>query len=374
MKSLLLIAVLAFSTSSFAVPENLAYDFVTKLIQENQVNGKTFFEHGTFTSAHGGAGFQIGYTKFGTETGSKGSIVLAPGRTESSMKYVEAAYDLVQLGYSPVYAIDHRGQGFSDRMLPNPHKGHVQKFEHYVEDFAQFVAHVVLADATVDKEKLYLVSNSMGGGITIRYFQWMQENNPFKAAFHSGPMIEIAFPKGFSEGKARKLSWFLCSTGLTIDGRSCNGYATPSVDGKPGWEDYDASKRSIDPDNPNPQNMTHSVARFEIRDFLWDEVYPSIPLGGPTTRWVWQATKTCAKLRRKSELRKISIPMMIMTGEFDVRAVNPTHAKLCENMQKMGKVCEFVEVPEAFHEILIESDKYRTPAMEKMVEFFDQYQ
>ncbi len=373
MYKMFIIVLTAISFTALAVPEHQALDFVKNLIRENDVHGKPFFQHGVFTSSHGGAGFQIGYTKFGAETGVKGSIVLAPGRTESSMKYIEAAYDLVQLGYSPIYAIDHRGQGFSDRMLSNPHKGHVEKFDDYVDDFTQFVTHVVFSDIHVDKDNLYLVSNSMGGAITVRYFQQVQEGNPFKAAFHSGPMFEIEFQDGLTEGKARRLGWFLCVTGLVIQGRSCDGYATPSLDGKPGWEDYDASQRSIDPNHPSPQNMTHSVARYKIRDFLWNEVYPFIPLGGPTVRWVWQATKTNQVMRVKKELKKITLPMLIMTGEWDIRADNPRHAWYCRQLKRMGKTCEYIEVPGAYHELLIESDQYRTPVMQKMVEFFDRF-
>jgi len=373
MRAFLLILLSLFSMSALAVPESEAFDFVKNLIQENQVDGKKFFHHGSFQSPNGGAGFTIAYTKFGSETGAKGSIVLAPGRTESSMKYLEAMYDLVKAGYSPIYAIDHRGQGFSDRMLENTHKGHVVKFEDYVDDFHYFVEVIAMRDPAMDKERLFLVSNSMGGAISVRYFQRVEERNPFLAAFHTGPMFEIEFNNGFTESRARKLAWFLCVTGLTLQSRSCNGYATPAVDDNPGWEDYDPAKRHIDPNNPNPNNLTHSVVRFEIRDFMWDVVYPMIPLGGPTTRWVWQATKTNQQMRSRSELRKISIPMVIMTGEWDIRADNPRHAWYCEQLTKMGKTCEYVEVKDAFHELLIETDRYRDATIEKLLDFFGRY-
>lgn len=361
------------SNLAYSVPENESYDFIVNLIETNQISGKQFYYQNTFPSTRGGADFQIGYTIFGSEMGEKGSIVIAPGRTESSMKYIEAAYDFIQAGYSPVFAIDHRGQGFSDRKLTNPHKGHVEKFEYYVDDFSQFLDQVVFSNKNANLKNLYLVSNSMGGAISIRYFQRKKAKNPFKAAFHSGPMLEMTFPDGFNEGKARRLSWFLCASGLTLQSRSCDGYANPTVEGNPGWEDYDPSTRSIDPENPNPENMTHSAARFNFRSYLWDQAYPSIQLGGPTVRWVWQSTKTNQMMRTQFELGKIDIPMLIMTGSEDVRTVIPRHRWYCEQLSKMGKTCEFVEVKGAYHELLVESDQYRIPVMNRLLDFFSQF-
>lgn len=54
---------------------------------------------------------------------SHNAILLVSGRMESYIKYQELAYELFQQGYS-VYLYDHRGQGFSGRMLSDPHKGY----------------------------------------------------------------------------------------------------------------------------------------------------------------------------------------------------------------------------------------------------------
>ena len=62
-----------------------------------------------------------------------GAIVISNGRTESMAGYPELIWDLHQQGYS-VYILDHRGQGFSTRLLPDPQKSYVEKFEDYVDD------------------------------------------------------------------------------------------------------------------------------------------------------------------------------------------------------------------------------------------------
>ncbi len=58
-------------------------------------------------------------------------------RIESYVKYAELAYDLFHLGFD-IFIIDHRGQGRSGRMLSDPHRGHVDHFNDYVEDLAAF--------------------------------------------------------------------------------------------------------------------------------------------------------------------------------------------------------------------------------------------
>lgn len=53
---------------------------------------------------------------------------------ESYVKYPEVAYDLFQQGYD-VIVLDHRRQGRSGRLLEDGNRGHVIKFDDYVEDF-----------------------------------------------------------------------------------------------------------------------------------------------------------------------------------------------------------------------------------------------
>jgi len=51
---------------------------------------------------------------------AKQAVVISNGRVESYLKYQELIFDLYQQGYS-VFALDHRGQGLSDRITDNPH-------------------------------------------------------------------------------------------------------------------------------------------------------------------------------------------------------------------------------------------------------------
>ena len=52
-------------------------------------------------------------------------MILVNGRAENMLKWTELAYDFYQQGYD-VLLFDHRGQGYSQRIIPQ--KGHLDEF------------------------------------------------------------------------------------------------------------------------------------------------------------------------------------------------------------------------------------------------------
>ena len=125
---------------------------------------------------------------------AKATILLIQGRTESMMKYHELMWELSQQGYA-VFTMDHRGQGLSDRMLENREKGHVEKFQQYVDDQQVFINTVVLSKQT--SGQLLLLTHSMGGAVGSLLLA--QQPTLFKAAVLSSPMhmpnTEVLFQK-----------------------------------------------------------------------------------------------------------------------------------------------------------------------------------
>lgn len=61
-------------------------------------------------------------------------MILVNGRAENMMKWTELAYDFYQQGYD-VLLFDHRGQGYSQRIIPQ--KGHLDEFRFYTDDMAK---------------------------------------------------------------------------------------------------------------------------------------------------------------------------------------------------------------------------------------------
>lgn len=94
-------------------------------------------------------------------------VVICPGRIESYVKYAELAYDLFHLGFD-VLIIDHRGQGRSGRLLADPHLGHVNRFNDYVDDLAAFWQQEVQPGPW---RKRYILAHSMGGAISTLFLQ-----------------------------------------------------------------------------------------------------------------------------------------------------------------------------------------------------------
>ena len=115
---------------------------------------------------------------------AKGSIVISHGFTESAEKFREMDYYFLQGGYN-VFALDHRGHGFSSREVDDSRVAHVEHFSDYVGDFNAYVENVVRAHS--GDLPLFLFSHSMGGAVAALYIQ--QYPDVFEKAILSSPMI-----------------------------------------------------------------------------------------------------------------------------------------------------------------------------------------
>lgn len=337
--------------------------------------------------------YKLRYSRFGCSLGEHGALVIVPGRTEGSVEYYETAVDYIAAGFSPVYVMDPRGQGLSPRLLDNHSKGHIESFEDFVLDLD-----VVVKEAQAELPvgtPLFYTSNSMGGAIGINYFQHKGEENPFKAAAILGAMIRINYlaflqnMPGFIQKKLNKEEnvLFLSST------LPKNAY---SIGGK----DYTPSSRSFVADNED--TMTHSEERYNLRTFLWNDLdwstviedhytdpntgvienWSGPQLGSATNGWTRNSTRTLMSMRTEEKVAQMNeMPLMVMTGTRDNRSYRPLedgtndlyyHTEFCDtvNEVKGAGTCTFVPVVGAFHEIYKESDEYRNPSMEKVIEFF----
>ena len=132
--------------------------------------------------------------------GAKGTVLIFPGRTEYIEKYGGAAAALAKAGYTSL-AIDWRGQGLSDRLLPDRLIGHVRRFSDYQQD----VRTLMTAAETLDLPKPYfLMAHSMGGCIGLRS---LMQGLAVQAVSFSAPMWGILF----HPPAKRALAWGLSS-------------------------------------------------------------------------------------------------------------------------------------------------------------------
>lgn len=323
--------------NSHAVPED-HYGKVYDLLAHGE---GAFYQRHSFKAKDG---TRISFTKFGKEKGSKGTLVVLPGRTESSLKYVEVAYDFIQKGFSPIYVIDHRGQGFSQRALSDPHKGHVADFALYESDFNQFLM-IVKRDSQVKAHRLFALSHSMGGAVLLDHLS----RNPraVQAAAFVAPMFRIYSDK--TEGDILNETFLACY----VLG-SCEDYI-------PGGGPFRWQNRNF-----STNDVTHSHTRFIMRDYLW-RTWPQLQLGDPTVRWVREAVQNNINQRRQAHLSPIQIPIHIYQAEEDVVVEKTAQSEVCG---KIGKNCRLFGVRGARHEILMETDRIRDAALSHIESFF----
>ena len=90
-----------------------------------------------------------------------------PGRAEFIEKYFEVVRDARARGFA-VATLDWRGQGLSERALPNARKGHVYDFSEYDRDLEAFMKEIVLPDCP---PPLFRARPFDGRGVLIRSAQ-----------------------------------------------------------------------------------------------------------------------------------------------------------------------------------------------------------
>ena len=177
--------------------------------------------------------------RFHPSSPSKGTVVLLNGRTEFIEKYFEVVRDLLAKNYA-VATLDWRGQGLSDRALDNPHKGHVEDFDHFVSDLRQAVVDVIEPNCPGPYRML---CHSMGGNIGMRYLG--EHPDTFESAVFSAPMWGI--------GKhARTPLWMRAFSGVT----RLLGVSEPMC----------RARRAITPRIENSRATSSRKTRFASRD------------------------------------------------------------------------------------------------------------
>ena len=296
----------------------------------------------TFESEHGGTIHTVHI-----KTGQTKAVVFSQGRNESTLKYKEFVFDLYNQGYD-IFLIDHRGQGFSSRLGGDEHRGHVQKFTHYTSDLMVFIDSLQL-----DKhyQFRYLLGHSMGGAINALYLE--ENQHPFQAAAFFSPMfsINIAPLPNFIAKTISYTAHLVCSL---LSDLAC--YA-------PGVGAYSKS-------NFEGNKLTSSYKRYTSA-FNTFETEPQTQLGGPTMHWINESLYAGEKAIKNASL--ITIPFIILQAGADSIVNEAEQQTFIEKNQHCTKN-KLVHVAGAKHEILLEKDKYRVPALTAAFNFFQQYQ
>ena len=93
-----------------------------------------------------------------------GTVLVCQGRSEFLEKYFETIGELLARGFA-VVTFDWRGQGLSERELPDPRKGHIDDFALYERDAAAVFAHMALVGCP---QPWWGLAHSMGAAVMLR--------------------------------------------------------------------------------------------------------------------------------------------------------------------------------------------------------------
>lgn len=269
--------------------------------------------------------------------GSKGTVLIFPGRTEFIEKYGRAIGDFQTRGYS-VAVIDWRGQGLSDRLAPNRKLGHVDAFSDYQLDVDAMMTTIAESDLP---EPYFLCAHSMGGTIGLRA---LQLGLPVNRTVFSAPM------------------W-----GLTIDplwrplvqavamGSKTVGLGEEFAPGT-GPLNYLQSHAFDD----NVLTSCQDGWKYLLRMV---DAHPGLEIGGPSIHWLYEA------LTETRELARLDPP------EQEVLCLLGSDEKVVDKRDILGYMERWPNghvgiVTGARHEILMETPEIRKRSHDMMDAFY----
>lgn len=311
---------------------------IQKRMQTNAPENK-FYKRVNFS---GSGGYSLSALVFGAEMKATGkaTVVVSPGMSEPALKYAELAVDLMESGYGPVIVMDHRGHGFSENVLADPEKIHVDNFQDYVNDFHDFYTNVVKIYGGINR-KSFLIAHSMGSAIASLYSMNMQ--NPFAGQVYIAPMFKIKLP--LSKKWAVRVTNFVCMVPFL-----CRMYL-------PGRGGYDDSKTVAE------SNVTSSAERFAFDRFI-RSTFPETKKGSATFGWLQQALLATDQIQAKWQ--NMGWHLLILEPGSDIFIDTSPLKKICADLPK----CKHQRIAGAKHEILQEKDEMRTQALNSILHFF----
>ena len=325
-------------------------------LEEKYVNEIAhFWQQGNFSSFSGVDNVRINYASFinNIENRPAKCLIISSGRSESYLKYKELSYDLFNHGYS-VFLIDHRGQGLSQRLLTDSHKGHVDSFQYYVDDFKTFIDDIVMPHC--QESKPYLLAHSMGSAIAARYMQDYPDR--IQAAVLSSPML------GFNSGSVPE---FIAESVLKVSAQLNQWF-----DENP-W--YFLGHKDFTQHDFSKNNLMHSPLRYQLFTQLYADT-PEIQLGGVTVKWLTESQAALEKIF--NSIDKITTPTLVLQAGEDSIIKNQAQDEFCQQLQKLhphscpdGKP---LVITGAYHELFFESDVYREQALNTVIEWFELHQ
>lgn len=275
-------------------------------------------------------------------------------------RYAEQIHDLVSEGFSPVYALDHRGQGRSTRLLvDDSFKSHVESAADFINDFRVFVS---LVDEDKGSDKLFLHCHSMGCAIGLTYLMeehYAQRPTKFNAVAANAPLIQPntdPFPYTIATAIGHAMLFFGLDT-----------YYPPTKG---------ASFAELYVDNPDrPDRQRIQIARCIARE---KTTYPAghdgLCLGDVSALFAAEFFGMYdAFVSFQNVNAKLSTPILLQQARdngdgSDGVVINTEQTNFCNNA---ATSCTRTQYDQAEHNIWFETDSIRTAALNEAYAFYD---
>ncbi|SDR36854.1 lysophospholipase [Rhizobiales bacterium GAS191] len=261
-----------------------------------------------------------------------GTVVLMQGRAEFMEKYFETVEHFRGRGFD-VVSFDWRGQGGSERLTRNPHKGHVRRFTDYDLDIEAVFAEM---EERGRPRPWFVVAHSMGGAILLAKLG--RGPLPIERAALSAPMLGFSpdIAPGYAGAAAATLAW------LGLGRMFIPGGGPNSIAMKP----FANNRLSTD------------AARYE-RNAAILTAAPDLGIGDPTVDWIDGASRMMRALSAPGFARKIKVPLLILASGVD-RVVS---TRVTERFASGLKTGDAIIIKGARHELLMESDICRAQVL-----------
>jgi lysophospholipase len=295
-----------------------------------------YYEQGKLGSFIADDGLRIHFWMKEVED-ERGALIISPGCGNPAFGYSELVYDLRGLGLS-VYIIDHRGQGYSEKIADDPLKTHVGDFDHYVKDLNLFMELIVKKK---HHRKIFFLGESMGGAVATQFA--LNYKNKISAMILSTPMLGIntGYLSQYTTHCLAGLGCYLGYGEYYIPGSSGQGYVR-----KPFEDNY----------------LTHSQARYDFALKVFEQK-PHFKQGGITYQWLNTSLSSIVQLQDNRKI--LEFPILLMKAGKDAVVSSSAQDQFCKAQEQ----CQMVEFEDSYHGLLSEKDSIRNAALEEIRDF-----
>ncbi|WP_041802630.1 alpha/beta fold hydrolase [Micavibrio aeruginosavorus] len=264
----------------------------------------------------------------------RGTIVLTHGYGEFADLYYEAIKEYQAQGFN-VWAMDWQGFGGSDRDNPKkPHLVDAQGMNQHVRDLDQFVRTVVQHDKNTP---LIMSTHSMGGHPGMLYLQ--RHPGVFDAAVMSAPMFDIHRLGAGPWARPLVHAIFNAASHIGLQNRP-----VPALEGvlaKVGqWREEDGRR---------------TVGMHNVREVWSNAVRASAPehnIARPSFGWINSVYDTVNELNDPTNLRKVTIPVLIGSAGHETLVDNGAHARAVAALPN----AKHITLPTAGHSLWLQDE------------------